>query len=164
MISALMTLDWLRSEKRGGNGAGPGPEGNEEGKLELRGGWLVRGRPKRSIPIHTREKRRSRRYPDGQRAICHPDGLSSFNAQVVDASPGGLRIRTEGALALESWVSIVLRFGGEMGLFFVKTVWRGEREGSHEYGVLFSKIDQNGKGPLGRYLTHLRQQPLSSMS
>jgi hypothetical protein len=151
-----MVVKRFRSERRRGDSIVVPRLDNCHGKLELRGGWLVEGRPQRSNSWYTDEKRSFRRYRDGQRVPCYSASSEFLNAQVIDASLGGLRIKTDALLAIDSCLSVVLKFGEEIGLFFVRILWQGKRQDSYEYGVQFSKMDQKRDSPLRRYIAHLK--------
>jgi hypothetical protein len=151
-----IVMSWGKSMKRSGDPVEILHTGNSVGKLELQGGWLVERRPEKSKSWYTNEKRQARRYRDGQSTFCYPVNSHSFNAQIIDASLGGLRIKTDAVLAKNSHVSLILKFGDEIGQFFVKILWQLIGQGSCEYGVLFSKMDQKKNSPLRRYIAHLQ--------
>ncbi len=132
----------------------------DDGKLEIRGGWLVERRPHKRDSWYSREKRQSQRFLDGQRVCCYPVTSQPFEAQVIDASLSGLRIKADASLEIGSHTSLVLKFGKEIGQFYVKILWQGIRQGSYEYGVSFSTMDQKNNSPLRRYIAHLQARRL----
>ena len=132
LTQMLMLMSGFKSEKRSNDSGELRHVGNGDGKIDLQGRWLVERRPLRSKSWYTSEKRHSRRYCDCQKVFCHPVGSHSFNAQVIDASLGGLRIKTDALLTIDSWLSLVLKIGEEIGLFFVKILWQGKRQDSYD--------------------------------
>jgi len=127
-------------------------------KLEIQGGWLVERGPERPGQFYVKEKRKSRRFRDGQRVACHPAASHSFSALVIDAGLGGLRLRTETVLSRGTTISLVVKFGREITQFHVKVLRTTEKDDTFEYGTAFSGMDMKCSRPLHRYIRHLQSQ------
>jgi len=128
----------------------------ENGKLEVRGGFFQVQKVKRENHWYSREKRQIPRYHDGQEVFCYLDDSRPIIARIMDAGSGGLRVRTDSSLEIGSFMSLVVKFNNELAQVHVRILWQKTSQGACEYGVSFSAADQRGNSPLRRYIASLR--------
>jgi len=102
------------------------------------------------------EKRRFRRYRDGQKAICYTHMSHPIEIKVLDASLGGLRLKTDSMIRVESDIGILLNFKGESAHFMVKVLWEARDNGAYQYGVNFARFDQEKNTQVMQYLAGLK--------
>lgn len=85
------------------------------------------------------EQREFERYADGQVTSCYPIKSNPLKAQIVNASLGGLKLRTREMVRLNTDVGLVVFFRGKRANFVVKVLWEARKSYGYEYGVEFSR-------------------------
>jgi hypothetical protein len=124
--------------------------------LDLSMKWLAERKTPENGRQYYSEKRRFNRYNDGQEVLCYPMTSFPVQAQVLDASLGGLRIKAKEMMELNTDVGVVLQFKGESAHFIVKVLWQAKREGDYEYGLEFSRADQGKNRQVLQYIANLK--------
>lgn len=102
------------------------------------------------------EKRRFPRYGDGQPAFCYPLTSMPVKAEVIDAGLGGLRIRSEGMIRINTEMGIVLFFNGRTTHLLVKVLWENDKGGKFEYGLEYAKLMNNSNRDVVDYIANLK--------
>jgi len=104
------------------------------------------------------DRRKNTRYIDGRAIFCVPKAGFPFNAQVLDSSIGGLRIRTQQILETETVIGVIPNSRGASGQFLAKVMWQAKRNGINEYGVEFSQSDVNNMKKIGQFISPLKMK------
>ncbi|MDQ7824599.1 MAG: PilZ domain-containing protein [Candidatus Eremiobacteraeota bacterium] len=120
---------------------------------------LSKGRSLRSR--YFAEKRRFSRYAHCQEIFCYPMTSLPMRAMVLDASLGGLRLKTAENIEVNSNVGITLEIKGHMAQFLVKVLWESKSSDSYQYGVCFEKTEHNNNRELVNYIALLKGAPAS---
>jgi hypothetical protein len=126
---------------------------NEEA-LNLNMRWAVDRRE--SGRQYYSEKRRFHRYNDGQEVFCYPMTALPIKAQVLDASLGGMRIKANEMIRVNTDVGVVLHIKGQSAHFLVQVLWEEKREDSYEYGVRFARMEHDNNQQVIRYISDLK--------
>jgi hypothetical protein len=123
--------------------------------FNIRMDWLVNQRDSDKRSYYS-EKRMFQRYADGREAVCYPMTSLPIKAMVLDASLGGLRIKSQGMLRISTDVGVVLNIKGKTAHFLVKILWEAERNGDFEYGLEFVKDRANNNRHVVEYIAQLK--------
>lgn len=107
-------------------------------------------------------RRKSARYRDGRAIFCVPKSGLPFNAQVIDSSIGGLRIRTQQVLETETVIGVIPNSRGSSGQFLAKVMWQAQRKGINEYGVEFSQSGVNDMKKINQFISPLKMKLLAN--
>jgi hypothetical protein len=125
-------------------------------KLDLSMKWAVDRREKENDRRYYSEKRRFNRYDDGREIICFPMTALPIKAQVLDASLGGMRLKADEMIRVNTDVGVVLDIKGQSAHFLVQVLWEEKREDSYEYGVRFARMEHDNNQQVVQYIAQLK--------
>lgn len=112
----------------------------------------ILGREKKPVQ---RDRRKFRRFGDNQEIECYPMTEVPIKARIIDASLGGLRLKTRSMLRINTNLGLVLCIRGKAANFVVKVLWESKNEGNFEYGVKFSETYLYNNKQLIEYISTL---------
>jgi hypothetical protein len=102
------------------------------------------------------DRRKSARYRDGRSIYCIPRQGLPFNAQVLDASVGGLRIRTTELLQPNTVIGVIPNSRGASDQYHVRVMWEAKRNGINQYGLEFRRANADDMNKITRYISPLK--------
>jgi hypothetical protein len=123
--------------------------------LNIKMDWLVNQKSSERRSYYA-EKRMFQRYADGREAVCYPMTSLPIKARVLDASLGGLRIKSKEMLGIYTDIGLVLNIRGRTAHFLVKVLWQAEGDSDFEYGLEFVKDRANNNRHVIEYIAQLK--------
>lgn len=104
----------------------------------------------------SRNKRKHDRYRVEKEVLFVSGNGLPHNAVIMDASMGGLRIKTREMVRLNTDVGVLLCINGRTAQFLVKIVWEANHNGTFEYGSEFVQSKVNDMSLVSRYVSRLK--------
>lgn len=105
------------------------------------------------------DNRKFERFNDGQEILCYPMTDLPVRANVLDASLGGLRLRTREMVKINTNIGLVLCVRGRTTSFVVKVLWESKKQENYEYGVEFSREHMKDNKKVIEYISTLVSEP-----
>lgn len=149
-VEALRNVFQNREERTIQNQKGP----SFDKCLSMNYDWIF-NRKNSGERFYFTEKRRFQRYQDGQDVFCYPMTSFPIRARILDASIGGLKIKVNDILKINTDIGVVLYSRGKSNHFLVKVLWESEKDGAYEYGVEFVKQKNDNREVL-QYISCLK--------
>lgn len=107
------------------------------------------------------ERRKIGRYHDGRSTFIFPVIGNSREVTIVDATAGGMQLRSREALEVGSKMHLIVFYQGSSARFIVQVLWEASDEHPRKkrYGVRVQLSSRHEESQLADYLKFIRLKP-----